>query len=77
VRRPAALKRGDVIVYLFLGSVLPVAVAFLELTYQRIFLAGYQLPVVVGELGPLGFELGGKLLPLTLDFIPIHLRPLS
>src|SRR5262249_39725543 len=31
-----------------------------------------ERPVVVGQLPPLGLELPGKLIPLALDYVPVH-----
>src|SRR5262245_36336313 len=65
-------KRVDVVVNFLFGVFFSVAVTLLELAHERVLFAADQLPVVVGELGPLRFHLRGKLRPLAFDLIPVH-----
>src|SRR5437016_4643080 len=55
-----------------LGLVARVAIAFLQLTQELIFVTRDSVPVVVGEFAPLLFHLSFHLFPLTLYRVPVH-----
>src|SRR6266404_6998242 len=69
------IHRAQEVVDLLLCLIPLVAVAFLELAQELVFLAADNLPVIVGQLAPLCFGLPHKLLPVAFNHVPIHGLP--
>src|SRR3954466_7009597 len=60
------------LVGLRLGLIAPDAVAFLDFTYQLIFLSGHDRPVIFRQFSPLLSGMAGELLPVAFDSVPVH-----
>jgi hypothetical protein len=52
------------------GAILLDAVAFLDLAFELVALAGDAVEVIVGELAPLFLDLALDLLPVSFDAVP-------
>jgi hypothetical protein len=56
----------------FLRLLLGVAIPFLQLSNQLVFVAGHRVEIVIGELAPPLLNLPAYLFPLSLNDILIH-----
>src|SRR5690554_4842158 len=75
--RPAARLRRLVahaqeFIDLSVSLILPDAVALLNFTLELLALAIDGLQVIIGQLAPMLLNISTKLLPISLDTIPIH-----
>ena len=60
------------VVDVFLGLVLRIAIALLDLAFQLLALAIDDVKVIVSEFAPLLLDLALHLLPVTFYAVPIH-----